>query len=85
MSPSIIELDPRAGHEILHRARDEQLARLGQRRDALADVDRDAADVLVYQLTLAGMEAGSGLEFEDRGEHELKGVGAWRLYSVVDA
>ena len=21
----------------------------------------------------------------DRGEHELKGVGAWRLYSVVDA
>ena len=23
--------------------------------------------------------------FEDRGEHELKGVGAWRLYSVVDA
>jgi hypothetical protein len=29
--------------------------------------------------------AGSGIEFEDRGEHELKGVGSWRLYSVVDA
>jgi class 3 adenylate cyclase len=28
--------------------------------------------------------AGSGIEFEDRGEHELKGVpGAWRLFAVV--
>ena len=27
--------------------------------------------------------AGSGFEFDDRGEHELKGVpGAWRLFSV---
>jgi class 3 adenylate cyclase/pimeloyl-ACP methyl ester carboxylesterase len=27
--------------------------------------------------------AGSGIEFEDRGEHELKGVpGSWRLYAV---
>jgi class 3 adenylate cyclase len=27
--------------------------------------------------------AGSGIEFEDRGEHELKGVpGTWRLYAV---
>jgi hypothetical protein len=29
--------------------------------------------------------AGSGIEFEDRGEHELKGVpGAWRLFGVLD-
>jgi hypothetical protein len=28
--------------------------------------------------------AGSGIEFEDRGEHELKGVpGMWRLYAVA--
>jgi hypothetical protein len=28
--------------------------------------------------------AGSGLEFEDRGEHELKGVpDRWRLYRAV--
>ena len=28
--------------------------------------------------------AGSGIQFEDRGEHELKGVpGAWRLFAVV--
>ena len=27
--------------------------------------------------------AGSGIEFEDRGVHELKGVpGEWRLYAV---
>ena len=30
--------------------------------------------------------AGSGLEFEDRGSHELKGVpGEWRLYAVRDS
>jgi hypothetical protein len=29
--------------------------------------------------------AGSGIVFADRGERELKGVGSWRLYSVVDA
>jgi class 3 adenylate cyclase len=28
--------------------------------------------------------AGSGIEFEDRGEHELKGVpGTWKLYAVA--
>jgi class 3 adenylate cyclase len=34
--------------------------------------------------TVADLVAGSGIEFEDRGEHELKGVpGRWRLYSVA--
>ena len=33
--------------------------------------------------TVKDLVAGSGIEFEDRGEHELKGVGAWRLFSVV--
>jgi class 3 adenylate cyclase len=33
--------------------------------------------------TVKDLVAGSGLEFEDRGEHELKGVpGEWRLYAV---
>jgi pimeloyl-ACP methyl ester carboxylesterase len=35
--------------------------------------------------TVKDLVAGSGITFEDRGEHELKGVGASRLYSVVDA
>jgi hypothetical protein len=31
------------------------------------------------------LNVGSGLEFEDRGEHALKGVdGPWRLYRVVN-
>jgi class 3 adenylate cyclase len=41
-------------------------------------------EVLVSS-TVKDLVAGSGIEFGDHGEHELKGVGAWRLYSVVDA
>jgi class 3 adenylate cyclase len=41
-------------------------------------------EVLVSS-TVRDLVAGSGISFEDRGEHELKGVGTWRLYSVVDA
>ena len=34
--------------------------------------------------TVKDLVAGSGLVFEDRGEHELKGVPErWRLYRVV--
>jgi pimeloyl-ACP methyl ester carboxylesterase len=36
--------------------------------------------------TVKDLVAGSGLEFEDRGSHELKGVpGEWRLYAVANA
>jgi class 3 adenylate cyclase len=39
-------------------------------------------EVLVSS-TVKDLVVGSGLEFEDRGEHELKGVpGIWRLYAV---
>jgi class 3 adenylate cyclase len=42
-------------------------------------------EVLVSQ-TVKDLVAGSGLGFEERGEHELKGVpGSWRLYSVAGA
>jgi pimeloyl-ACP methyl ester carboxylesterase len=44
----------------------------------------DAGEVLVSS-TVRDLVSGSGIVFEDRGEHELKGVGSWRLYSVVDA
>jgi class 3 adenylate cyclase len=41
------------------------------------------SDVLVSQ-TVKDLVAGSGLTFEDAGEHELKGVpDRWRLYRVV--
>jgi class 3 adenylate cyclase len=40
-------------------------------------------EVLASQIA-AGAIAGSGIEFEDRGDHKLKGVpGIWRLYAVA--
>jgi class 3 adenylate cyclase len=42
-----------------------------------------ASEVLTSQ-TVKDLVAGSGLAFEDAGEHELKGVpDRWRLYRVV--
>jgi class 3 adenylate cyclase len=35
--------------------------------------------------TVKDLTAGSGLEFEDAGGHELKGIpGTWRLFRVVN-
>ena len=40
-------------------------------------------EVLVSS-TVKDLVAGSGIEFEDRGTHELKGVpGEWRLFAVA--
>ena len=47
-------------------------------------IERRAGEVLVSR-TVKDLVAGSGLTFEDRGEHELKGVpDRWHLYRVVD-
>jgi len=38
---------------------------------------------VVVSSTVRDLVAGSGIEFSDRGPHELKGIpGEWRLYSV---
>lgn len=50
---------------------------IGQRVSTVAG----PREVLVSR-TVVDLVAGSGLEFTDRGEHELKGVGRWQLYSV---
>jgi class 3 adenylate cyclase len=51
---------------------------LGSRVSALAQ----PREVLVSS-TVRDLVAGSGIEFEDRGEQELRGVpGRWRLYGV---
>jgi class 3 adenylate cyclase len=43
----------------------------------------DPGELLVSN-TVKDLVVGSGIEFEDRGEHELRGVpGEWRLWSVV--
>jgi class 3 adenylate cyclase/alpha-beta hydrolase superfamily lysophospholipase len=52
----------------------------GARVSALAG----PGEVLVSR-TVTDLTAGSGLVFEPRGEHELKGVpGTWQLYAAVD-
>jgi class 3 adenylate cyclase len=51
----------------------------GARVSALAG----PGEVLVSQ-TVKDLVAGSGFDFGDRGEHELKGVpGIWRVYAVI--
>jgi pimeloyl-ACP methyl ester carboxylesterase len=43
----------------------------------------ESGEVLVSQ-TVRDLVAGSGIEFNDRGPHELKGIpGEWHLYSVA--
>jgi len=38
---------------------------------------------VLVSSTVKDLVAGSGLEFDDRGVHDLKGVpGEWRLYAV---
>jgi pimeloyl-ACP methyl ester carboxylesterase len=52
---------------------------VGARVAALAG----SGEVLVSS-TVKDLVAGSGIEFEDRGVHELKGIpGEWRLYAVL--
>ena len=42
-----------------------------------------AAGEVLVSSTVKDLVAGSGLTFQDRGTHELKGVpGEWRLYAV---
>lgn len=51
----------------------------GQPRDARAVLDAVGSERAVIPMLVAG----SGFEFEDRGEHELTGVpGAWQLFAV---
>jgi hypothetical protein len=45
-----------------------------------------AAGEVLVSSTVKDLVVGSGLHFEDRGEHDLKGVpGPWRLYAVSDS
>lgn len=46
-------------------------------------LDAAAAGELLASAAVPLLVAGSGVEFEDRGDHELKGVpGTWRLFAV---
>ena len=45
-------------------------------------LDQACGGELLASAAVPLLVAGSGIEFEDRGDHELKGVGALRLYAV---
>jgi class 3 adenylate cyclase len=46
-------------------------------------VDLGRANEILVSRTVTDLVAGSGIEFEDRSEHELRGVpGSWRIFAV---
>jgi class 3 adenylate cyclase len=46
-------------------------------------MDRAGPNEVLVSGTVKDLVVGSGIQFEDRGEHELRGVpGEWRLYAV---
>jgi hypothetical protein len=62
-----------------------KLTGIGVAVGARVAAEAAASEVLVSG-TVKDLVAGSGLEFEDRGSHELKGVpGEWRLYAVRES
>lgn len=63
----------------------EKIAGLAVNVGARVSGQAAAGEVLVSS-TVKDLVAGSGIEFEERGSHELKGVpGEWRLYAVSSA
>ena len=64
---------------------DDKVAGIAVSIGARVAAEASGGEVLVSQ-TVKDLVAGSGIEFEERGEHELKGVpGEWRLYAVRGA
>ena len=84
-SAAVLDLRVRAG---IHTG---ECERIGEKISGIAVVTgarisslAGPGEVLVSS-TVKDLVAGSGFAFEERGEHELKGVpGAWRLYAVAD-
>jgi class 3 adenylate cyclase len=79
-----LELEVRAG---LHTGEcelvDGKIGGIAVHTGARVAAEAAPGEVLVSS-TVKDLVAGSGIEFEDRGTHELKGVpGAWRLYAVA--
>ena len=79
-----IGLEIRAGlHTGEIEVEDTDLAGVGVHIGARVDALAGTSEVWVSS-TVKDLVAGSGLVFEDRGEHELKGVpDRWHLYRVA--
>ena len=76
-------LDVRSGaHTAEIELRDQDVAGIGVHIAARVSGLAAAGEVLASR-TVVYLVAGSGIEFEDRGDHELKGVpGSWHLFAV---
>jgi class 3 adenylate cyclase/pimeloyl-ACP methyl ester carboxylesterase len=83
---SALELEIRAGlHTGEVEIRGEGVEGVGVHIGARVCAEADGSEVLVSQ-TVKDLVIGSGLEFEDAGERELKGMPTpWRLYRLVDS
>ena len=79
-------LDVRAGvHTGECELHDGKVAGIDVSLGARVSAEAAPGEVLVSS-TVKNLVAGSGIGFEDRGAHELKGVpGEWRLYAVDSA
>jgi class 3 adenylate cyclase len=65
------------------RALDGKIAGIAVATAARVSAHAGPGDVLVSQ-TVKDLVAGSGIQFDDRGTMELRGVpGEWRLYAVA--
>ena len=57
--------------------------RVGQSLPCASACHSCRADEVLVSSTVKDLVAGSGIVFDDRGEHQLKGVpGTWPLYAV---
>jgi class 3 adenylate cyclase len=80
-----LDIEIRAGvHTGEVELRGDDLAGIAVHITARVEGCAEPGEVLVSR-TVVDLVAGSGIEFVDRGERELKGVpGSWRLFAVSD-
>src|SRR5215217_2705814 len=64
MFAALVEVEVGTGEKISDGSGDEDLARSGERRDALSGVDRDSRDVVTAEFDLTGVEPGSHFNTE---------------------
>jgi pimeloyl-ACP methyl ester carboxylesterase len=81
-----LDLEVRAGlHTGECELADGKVAGIAVSTGARIAAEAAPGEVLVSS-TVKDLVAGSGIQFEDRGEHELRGLGqAWRLFSVLES
>src|SRR5919197_1991522 len=71
---ALLEADPRAGHQVLNRARDQHLAGLREGGDASTRMHCDPRHLAVHQLALARVKAGA----RNRRIHAGAGTGSYQ-------